>query len=146
MRRNQHVDRSELLVGKYHWQQPDAEPIKVPLYIQLTLSKDANCHPCCVVLSRSIMSNSLQPYGLQPTRLLCPWGFSRQEHWSGSACLPLGCLPNPGIEPRSPSLQVDSWPSELLGTPRILEWVAYPFSRRTSQPRISCIVVRFFTI
>ena len=26
------------------------------------------------------MSNSLW---LQPTRLLCPWEFSRQEHWSG---------------------------------------------------------------
>ena len=28
------------------------------------------------------MSNSLQPCGLA-TRLLCPQGFSRQEHWSG---------------------------------------------------------------
>ena len=24
-------------------------------------------------LSHSVMSDSLQPYGLQPTRLLCPW-------------------------------------------------------------------------
>ena len=35
------------------------------------------------------------------------------------------------------------------GSPRILEWIAYPFSRRTSQPRnqtgVSCIVGRFFT-
>ena len=23
------------------------------------------------------------PRGLQPTRLLCPWDFSRQEYWSG---------------------------------------------------------------
>ena len=23
----------------------------------------------------SVMSNSLQPHGLQPTRLLCPWNF-----------------------------------------------------------------------
>ena len=23
-----------------------------------------------------------------PTRLLCPWGFSRQEHWSGLPCPP----------------------------------------------------------
>ena len=27
--------------------------------------------------------DSLQPHGLQPTRLLSPWGFSRQEYWSG---------------------------------------------------------------
>ena len=30
------------------------------------------------------MSNSLQHYGLWPTRLLCPWGLSRQE--SGVGC------------------------------------------------------------
>ena len=31
------------------------------------------------VLSRSVMSDSLPPTRLQPTSLLCPWGFSRQE-------------------------------------------------------------------
>ena len=41
--------------------------------------------------------------------------FSRQEYWSGLPCLPPGDLPNPGIEPRSPALQVDSLPSELRG-------------------------------
>ena len=59
----------------------------------------------CAVLSHSIMSNSLKPHGLQPTRLLCPWGFSRQEYWSGLPCPPPEDLPNPGIEPRSPALQ-----------------------------------------
>ena len=29
------------------------------------------------------MSDSLQPYGLQPANLLCPWGFSSQEYWNG---------------------------------------------------------------
>ena len=33
--------------------------------------------------------------------------FSRQEHWSGLPCPPPGDLPNPGVEPRSPALQVD---------------------------------------
>ena len=37
------------------------------------------------------------------TRLLCPWGFSRQEYWSGFPCFPPGDLPNPGIKPRSVS-------------------------------------------
>ena len=37
-------------------------------------------------------------------------------------------LPNSGIEPRSPTLQEDSLPAELQGSPRILKWVAYPFS------------------
>ena len=30
----------------------------------------------------------------------------------------LGDLPNPGIEPRSPALQVDSLPAELTGKPK----------------------------
>ena len=34
-------------------------------------------------VSHSVVSNSLQPHGLQPTRLLHPWDFSRQEYWSG---------------------------------------------------------------
>ena len=37
----------------------------------------------CAVLRCSVVSNSLQPHGLLPTRLLCPWGFSRQEYWNG---------------------------------------------------------------
>ena len=68
------------------------------------------------VLSPSVMFNSLQPHGLQPARLLCPWGFSRQEYWSGLACPPPGDLPDPGLKPRSPALQVDSLPSEPPGT------------------------------
>ena len=53
-----------------------------------------------------------------PPRLLCPWGFSRQEYWSVLPCPPPGNLPNPGIEPRPPALQVDSLPTELPGKPR----------------------------
>ena len=50
------------------------------------------------------------PHGLQPTRLLCPWGFSRQEYWIGLPCPPPGDLPHPGTEPRSPALRADSLP------------------------------------
>ena len=32
-------------------------------------------------------------------RLLCPWGCSRQKHWSGLLRPPPGDLPDPGIEP-----------------------------------------------
>ena len=35
-------------------------------------------------------------------------GFSKQEYWSGLPCPPPGDLPNPGTEPMSPALQVDS--------------------------------------
>ena len=46
------------------------------------------------------MSDSLQPYELQPTRLVCPLGFSRQEYCKGLPCPP-GDFPNPGIKPTS---------------------------------------------
>ena len=39
-------------------------------------------------------------------------GFSRQEYWSGLPFPSPGNLPNPGIEPRSPTLQADSLLSE----------------------------------
>ena len=52
-----------------------------------------------------------------PTRLHCPWGFSRQEYWNGLPCPPSGDLPNPGTESRFPELQVKSLPAELRGKP-----------------------------
>ena len=42
-------------------------------------------------------------------------GFSRQEYWSGLPFLSPGDLPDPGIEPRSPTLQADALPTELCG-------------------------------
>ena len=57
--------------------------------------------------------------------LVTPWtvackaplsmGFSRQEYWSGLPFPPPGDLPNPGTEPRFPTLQADSLPDELPG-------------------------------
>ena len=38
--------------------------------------------------------------------------FSRQEYWSGLPFPSQGDLPDPGIKPRSPTMQADSLPSE----------------------------------
>ena len=70
----------------------------------------------CAVLCFSV-SDSLRLYGLPPTRLLCPWGFSRREYWSGLPCPLPGDLPNPRIEPGSPTLQADSSPTKPPGRP-----------------------------
>ena len=43
-------------------------------------------------------------------------GFSRQEYWSELPFPSPGDLPNPGIEPGSPTLQADALPSEPPGT------------------------------
>ena len=43
--------------------------------------------------------------------------FSRQEYWSGLPFPSPGDLPDPGIQPRSPTSQVDSLPFEPSGKP-----------------------------
>ena len=73
---------------------------------------------CCAVLKSLSHVQLFATPQTVATRLLCPWGFSRQGYWSGSSRLPLGDLPNPRIEPRSPALQVDSLPAEPAGKPK----------------------------
>ena len=75
---------------------------------------------------------------------------TRVEYWSGLPCPPPGDLPNPGIKRRSPDCRWIFYQlSHQQGSPRILEWVAYPFCRVTSQLRnrtgVSCIAGRFFS-
>ena len=113
--------------------------------------------------SHSVVSDSFRPHELYVARQApLPMGFSRQECWNGLPLPSAGDIPNPGIEPWSPTLQADSLLSEPPGVvviymkvtqsyltlcdpmdyivhvilqARILEWVAVPFSRRSSQPR-----------
>ena len=112
--------------------------------INFLIYQNRACSP-----SHSVMSNSLQPHGLQPARLLYTWGFSRPEYRSGLPCPLSGDLPNPGIKPRSPSLQADFLLSEPPGKPKNTGWVAYPFSSISCQcrnlTRVSCFAGRIFT-
>ena len=58
------------------------------------------------------MSNSLRPHGIYS-----PWNSPGQNTGVGSLSLLQGIF-NPGIKPRSPTLQVDSLPAELQGKPK----------------------------
>ena len=100
-----------------------------------------------LLFSCYVVSNSLQPHGLQHTRLVCPsllpgvcskvkvkvaqsirlfvtpWTlqpmeFSRPEHWSGQPFPSPGDKTHPGIKPRSPTLRADSLPVEPQGKPK----------------------------
>ena len=51
-------------------------------------------------------------------------GFSRETYWSGLPFLSPGDLPDPGIEPGSPALQVDALPFEFRGN---LFYEDYPY-------------------
>ena len=67
--------------------------------------------------SHSVLSDSLQPHGLLPTRLLCPWDFSRQEYWSGLPFPTLGDLPYLGMETESSALAGEFFTTKPLGKP-----------------------------
>ena len=45
-------------------------------------------------------------------------GILQEKYWSGLSCPLPGDLPNLGTEPRSPTLQADSLPSEPPGKPK----------------------------
>ena len=55
------------------------------------------------------MTDSCKPIDYSLPRM----GFSRQKYWSGLLFPSPGNLPDPRIEPLSPTLQMDSLPTEL---------------------------------
>ena len=54
-------------------------------------------HVCQVA---SIVSNSVRPYGLWPTRLLCPWNSPGKNTGVGCHALLQGIFPTQGRDPR----------------------------------------------
>ena len=56
----------------------------------------------CAVRSRSVLFNSLQLHGLQPTRLLCPWDSPGKKTGVGSLSLLQGIFPTQGSNPGLP--------------------------------------------
>ena len=86
---------------------------------------------------------------LQPHGLYGPWNSSGQNTGVGSLSLLQGIFPTQGSNPGLPHCRWILYQLNHKGCPRILEWVAYPFSRGSSWPRnqtgVSCIAGRFFT-
>ena len=73
-----------------------------------------------LVLSRSVMSNSLQPHGLKPTRLICPWDSPGKNTGVGCCVLILGAFLTQGSNPHLLGLlhwQTGSLPLVPLGKP-----------------------------
>ena len=60
-----------------------------------------------LLFSREVISNYFAILWTVAHQAPLSRGFSRQEYWSGLPCPPQGDLPNPGIEPRFPTLQAD---------------------------------------
>ena len=94
--------------------------------------------------SHSVVSDSLQPHGLYG-----PWNSPGQNTGVRSLSLLQGIFPAQGSNPGLLHCRWILYQLNHKGSPRILEWVAYPFSSGSSQPRnqtrVSCIAGRFFT-
>ena len=90
------------------------------------------------------MSDSLRPHGLYS-----PWNSPGQNTGVGSLSLLQGIFPTPGSNPGLPHCRRIHYQLSHKGSPRVLEWVAYPFSRESSQPRnptrVCCIAGGFST-
>ena len=94
--------------------------------------------------SHSVVSDSLLPHGLYS-----PWNSPGQNTGVCSLSLLQGIFPTQGSNPGLPHCRRILYQLSHQGTLRILEWVPYPFSRGSSQPknwiRVSCIAGGFFT-
>ena len=77
------------------------------------------------------------------------WEFSRSEYWRGSLSLLQGIFPTQGLNPGLLHCRWILYQLSHKGSPRVLEWIAYPFSSGSSRPRnrtgVSCIAGGFFT-
>ena len=86
---------------------------------------------------------------LQPHGLYSPWNSLGQNTGVGSLSLLQGIYPTQGWKPGLPHCRRILYQVSHQRNPRIPEWVAYPFPRRSSwsrnQARVSCIAGRFFT-
>ena len=113
--------------------------IKGSSYISRVKSESESC---------LVMSDSLWPHGLYS-----PWNSPGQNMGVGSLSLLIFTTQgsNPGLlHCRQLLYQLSPREAqEPQGSPRILKWVAYPFSSRSSRPRnqtgVSCTAGVFFT-
>ena len=85
------------------------------------------------------------PHGIP---LYSPWNTPGQNTGVGSLSLLQGIFPTQGSNPGFLHCRWILYQLNHKGSPRILEWVAYPFSSGSSQPRnrtgVSCIAGGFF--
>ena len=94
--------------------------------------------------SHSVVSDSLWPH-----KIYSPWSSPGQNTGVGSLSLLQGIFPIQGSNPDLPHCRWILYQLSHQGSPRILKWIAYPFSSSSSWPRnrtgVSCIAGRFLT-
>ena len=94
--------------------------------------------------SHSVVPDSLPPHGLYS-----PWNSPGQNTGVGSRFFLQGIFPTQGSNPGLLHCRRILYQPSHKGSPRILEWVAYPFSSGSSRLReqtgVCCTAGGFFT-
>ena len=67
--------------------------------------------------SHSVVSDSLQPYELQPARLLCPWDSPGKNTGVGHHALLPGIFPTQGLNPGLPQCRQILYHLNYQGSP-----------------------------
>ena len=81
-------------------------------------------------VTHSVVSDSLPPHELNS-----PWNSPGQNTGVGSLSFLQGIFPTQGSNPGLPHCGQILYQLSHKGSPRILEWVAYPISNRSFQLR-----------
>ena len=108
--------------------------IKHPIPLKLAVSDCSNTTVICVSSATSLASALVAQFSLSP--FLMDVGSCPPWKWKSLSCVRLFETP---------------WTIQHVEFSRILEWVAFPFSRRSSQPKdrtqvsLSRVAGRFFT-
>ena len=109
---------------------------------QMELTNIYCMYVCILYESHSVASDALQPHGLY-----IPWNFPGQNSEVGSLSLLHGIFPTQGLNPGAPHCREVLYQLSHKGSPRILEWVVYPFSSGSSwlrnQNGVSCTAGNF---
>ena len=90
---------------------------------------------CCAGLSCSVMSDSVWPHVLKPQASLF-MGFSSKNARVGCHAFIQEIFPTQGSNPVLPHCRQILYHLSHQGSPRMLEWVAYPFSRELPKPGV----------
>ena len=98
---------------------------------------------------KKVKDTQLCPTLCDPHELYSSWNSPGQNTGVNSLSLLQGIIPTQGSNPCLLHYRRILYQLSHKGSPRILEWVSFPFSSRSSQPRdlhqVSCISGGFFT-
>ena len=100
--------------------QQECQQIKVggKKWLKTKEPSDEEFYVCSVTSVTLVVSDSLRPYGLQPTRLVCPWDSPGKNIGVGFHAFLQGTLPAQGSKTVSLALQANSLPTWPPGKPK----------------------------